>query len=340
MNIIYEHFQDNNSLWKHLVDIPFNPSCHLRACMYLFGINVEVDEKKSINILEENPDCSDCITVYGLCYEYGKGVGKSYTTAFDMYRRGMKLNNSVSMTFLAECYIDGYGVPIDISKGIELMERAMELNNPIAIHNLAFFYTRGKCFPQNIHKSIELYQRAINLGSSSALTNLASCYSIGIGVPKDINKGVELSHQAVKMGSKMALYNLGSMYMTLKEYDKSIVFFKKYIALTEGKEKIDSLESLYKLAEYYESHKEYKDLEKAVDLYIYIREHGLQKAVTKINQNYHILGMYKAYMMEKRMERMRDNINNMIESIMYAPGMVGAIQAQQDFETLAVKRKE
>jgi len=163
MDIIYNNIYNDVSCWKHLVPITFveeqKQPC-IMASMYLLGIHVDKDEKKAIEILEANQDCSHCVNLLGHCYRNGLGLEKDLSKAVGLYQRAADMGNSNAMNTLGYCYSHGQGVEKDISKAVGLYQRAADMGNPLAMFNLGYCYRNGQGVEKDISKAVGLYQQA------------------------------------------------------------------------------------------------------------------------------------------------------------------------------------
>jgi len=205
---------------------------------------------------------------------------------------------------LGYCYNHGQGVEKDISKAVGLYQQAADMGNPLAINNLGRCYEYGEGVEKDISKAVELYQRAADMGNSAAMNGLGDCYYYGQGVEKDLSKAIELYKKSCDMDNKEALQNL---------YHLADVYEHGY----------DEIERNYK---------------KAFDLYVYTYEKGLEKVITKIYQDKTFSMMYMVYLSRKELTEnintLRGEMKDLFNSLLYMPGMRGAIEAHEEFNQL------
>jgi len=231
-------------------------------------------------------------------YLLGIHVNKDEAKAIIILEANQNCSDCVNL--LGHCYRNGLGLEKDLSKAVGLFRQAADMGNPAAMTNLGYCYKYGQGVEKDLSKAVQLYQQAADMGNPVAMFNLGYCYDNGIGVEKDISKAVQLFRQAADMGNKIALteiYIIGEMY----EYG------------TEGV---------------------VKNYQKSFELYVYTYEKGLEKAITKINQNIHFTSMYRSYLVEKNVNTLRNEMREMFNSLFYAPGMRGAIEAEDEFKSL------
>src|ERR1700733_14172483 len=104
------------------------------------GLNIPVNEKEVIDLLENNR------------------------------------THPVAMRILFKCYYNGTLVQRDLNRAASILHDlhdAAENGNILAINCLARWYEKGKGVPKNLEKSVEFLQKGVDLGDICSIYNIA-----------------------------------------------------------------------------------------------------------------------------------------------------------------------
>jgi len=225
MDLIIDNFDMDVSFWKHLVDTTTPNQCML-ACMYLLGLDVEKDDKKGLEIIHANPNCSQCVFIHGCYYEH---ISKNMIKALQYYQQAMEMENAYAINSIAYQY--QYGLVVDskviieqdLSKAIDLYKRSADMGCVVGIYNLGHAYNIGWGVEKDIPKAIELYERGVEMGYSPAMTNLGIIYSKN---PNTMQKAIKLFERAVELENETAMNNLGLVYDKKGDFTKAMELYQ------------------------------------------------------------------------------------------------------------------
>ena len=116
----------------------------------------------------------------GLCarglansYEYGRGVPKDETLAYQWYLRGAELGEAVSQRKVGYFMTHGIATPADPAGAIPWYEKAAAQDEPDALYNLGYAYFTGRGVPQDVQKARGWFEKARDAGSENAAKALA-----------------------------------------------------------------------------------------------------------------------------------------------------------------------
>lgn len=100
---------------------------------------------------------------------YAKGENKDLKSAFELFQKAAKQNNSEALFWLGRCYENGWGMFECPEKAFESYEKAAKRGNPEAITAKAKCYYYGYGVKQNQKEGLRLMQEAIDQGNTSAM---------------------------------------------------------------------------------------------------------------------------------------------------------------------------
>ncbi|MBQ9010192.1 MAG: toll/interleukin-1 receptor domain-containing protein [Clostridia bacterium] len=146
------------------------------------------------------------------CYQHGKGVGQSFETAFEWYRRAAEAGEVRGMLETAICYALGLGCEQSETEAFVWYQRAAEAGSPEGMVSLANLYLSGIGTEQNPAMAFENYLRAAELDSREAMLPLASCYLLGIGTEQNAEAAFRWISKLAELGDPDGMYNLALLY--------------------------------------------------------------------------------------------------------------------------------
>lgn len=149
-------------------------------------------------------------------------------------------------------------------------------------------------------KSFELFNQSFKLGCSCAATNIGYSYMHGRGVAKDPTMAVHWYNIGVEKGQYTSMWNLAMCYESGKGVEKDEI--------------------------------------KAGELYIQSYDHGYTEAKNKIYSDALYRQMYIHHSLinhiDKRIDALEQKMDERFEELKYTPGMAGAKQAEDEFNSL------
>jgi TPR repeat protein len=152
--------------------------------------------------------------------------------AFELYNRGVELNDSNAMNNLAMMYKNGVYVNIDIEEACKLLQQSIKLGNSTAMFNLGLMYEQKLiknyflfCCQKNNsdEKALKYYFKAIKYLNPIAMNHVGYLYMNGNMVNKDYNKAIEYFEMAISLDFHEAIDNIKKLLMSSPDY------FDKYI---------------------------------------------------------------------------------------------------------------
>lgn len=179
------------------------------------------------NHLKENPEeaafwyrCAaiqgdeDGMNNYGVCWERGYGVPKSYKVAASWCETASKCGCSVATHNLAKAVERGRGVSADEKKAFELYKAAALSDDQAGnmYNDLGACYCDSIGTEKNVNKEYEMFRRGAVAGNCHALCGYARCFIDGNGVPLDHIKAEYIMKSMAEDGYRHAYYELALMY--------------------------------------------------------------------------------------------------------------------------------
>ena len=80
-----------------------------------------------------------------------------------MLKKASELNNSNSLSLLANIYLVGYTVPVNVTLGLQYLNKSVALKDVYGIETYAKIYKTGMFgIKKNISKSVEYYKMIVN----------------------------------------------------------------------------------------------------------------------------------------------------------------------------------
>ncbi|GAQ89995.1 hypothetical protein KFL_005870040 [Klebsormidium nitens] len=133
----------------------------------------------------------------GVCYEYGKGVGKDVARAVECYRKAADQGNADAHSKLGLCYEHGKGVSKDGTRAMQLYRKAADQGHGAAQSNLAAMTVEGGGgLSQDWVAAAKLFELAAkNSDQLSDKLCLAWLLWTGRGVDQDIIRAQALAAQ-------------------------------------------------------------------------------------------------------------------------------------------------
>ena len=101
-------------------------------------------------------------------YYYGRGVGKDYAKAAEMYRLAADQGHAQAQASLGWMYAEGQGVPKDDAEALKWYRKAADQGDVWAQHDLGDMYDNGRGVPKDDAEAVKWYRKAAQQGSESA----------------------------------------------------------------------------------------------------------------------------------------------------------------------------
>ena len=189
-------------------DVDFrNAGYYLLGCAYYYGLGVEKNYSKAVELLLKLNDNFSRIQldndnnyvtpisapwILGCCYYFGRAVNQDYKKAAYYFNKASEFGYIDAYRIMGEFYENGVGVTRNEKKAFECYEKAANKNNVVAQYRLGLCYLNHIGItdkPDNYKKAFDFFMKAATAKdnpSAEAMTKLSQCYELGIGV--DINK--------------------------------------------------------------------------------------------------------------------------------------------------------
>jgi TPR repeat protein len=122
----------------------------------------------------------------GYCYETGRGVDQSFSTANEWYEKAANQGHVDAQYKLGHSYRVGRGVPIDLAAALQWYKKAAENGDREALHNVGWMYATGQGVKASAEEAYRWFLEAAKRGETSAQFEIARRLRDGDGVAKDL----------------------------------------------------------------------------------------------------------------------------------------------------------
>lgn len=212
-----------------LVSWNYAPAKYLLGQMYYYGLSVEKDLKKFIELSMESAKENFIPAKNALSVAYFNGYGVSRND--DLGRKYLKecedAKYGQSYANLGFLYYKGTnGFPKDLNKAFEYYKLSSYQFNRMGTYSLALMYFGGFGCTKDVKKGIYELINAAMLGDVRAQNKLGDIYYFGNDVEKDNETAYKYYLMAAKNGNPYAMYSVG--YMIVK---KEKLYVDKYVGL-------------------------------------------------------------------------------------------------------------
>ncbi|KAK8840428.1 hypothetical protein M9Y10_030633 [Tritrichomonas musculus] len=243
----------------------FVHSQYILGIIYYKGEFVSQDFKKSIYYfkLAANQNDSSAQNYLGIIYMDEKYDKHNINIAIHYFLLSASHSNTDALFNLSLIYSDGIYVKQDIEKSIHYCKLAANLNNSDAQLNLGIFYLNILNKYYNVKKGIHFLTLSSNNENRMANFSLGYLYHTGLYVNEDVDKAIKLYKDSL-VKIEYARNNLGVLYMgnSKKNLPNAIEYFNEAI------QKNDDLLSMINLANIYFFEKDFKNIDKSIELLI------------------------------------------------------------------------
>ncbi len=104
----------------------------------------------------------------GYMFESGKGVAKSYKTAFEWYKKSMNAGYDGSITKIGLFYEEGKGCTQNFAESARLYKMAADKGDPFAMRLIGRLYYNGNGVSKDVKLALQWWQRSANAGDEIA----------------------------------------------------------------------------------------------------------------------------------------------------------------------------
>ncbi len=122
----------------------------------------------------------------GYCYETGRGVDQSFSTANGWYEKAANQGHLDAQYKLGHSYRVGRGVPIDLAAALQWYKKAAENGDREALHNIGWMYATGQGVKASAEEAYRWFLEAAKRGETGAQFEIARRLRDGDGVTKDL----------------------------------------------------------------------------------------------------------------------------------------------------------
>ena len=105
-------------------------------------------------------------------YFFGIGVEKDAGRAIELYQQAADLGHLDSICSLGYCYANGIGVERDAGRAVELYQQASDQGHLLSINNLGYCYENGTGVEKDTGLAVELFRQAAEHGHLDSIFNL------------------------------------------------------------------------------------------------------------------------------------------------------------------------
>ncbi|MDD3535010.1 MAG: tetratricopeptide repeat protein [Candidatus Cloacimonetes bacterium] len=186
----------------------------LLGILYTFGIHVEPDEDKALELLQKSARRGDASAqkVLGELYlNISEASKESERNAFFWMKKAADQGNTEAEFYLGFLYSGGIGVKKDPAEAFQWYKKAADKGDPDAQLELAFCYDKGKVVKKDPKEAMLLLQLAAEQGNEYAMFHLGAKYILGNDMEQDLNEaffwmllsalyGNDAAHNAIKDG--------------------------------------------------------------------------------------------------------------------------------------------
>lgn len=177
--------------------------------------------------------CVPAFYQLGLCYEKGEGVKQDLSMAFTCYQVAANAGYASAQNSVGACYENGQGIQPNALKAISYYEKAAQQGSLLALHNLGVVYENSRPgIPKDLVKAVNYYTLAATKGFARSQNNLARFYETGQGgIPQNLNEAARYYRLSADQGYARAQYNLGVCYERGQGVEKNFGYAKHYYTL-------------------------------------------------------------------------------------------------------------
>ncbi|MEQ1353743.1 MAG: tetratricopeptide repeat protein [Candidatus Acidiferrum sp.] len=122
----------------------------------------------------------------GYCYETGRGVDQSFSTANEWYEKAANQGFVDAQYKLGHSYRVGRGVPIDLAVALQWYKKAAENGDRDALHNVGWMYATGQGPETNAEEAYRWFLESAKHGELNAQFEVSRRLKDGDGVAKDL----------------------------------------------------------------------------------------------------------------------------------------------------------
>lgn len=270
--------------------------------MYYFGININKNEEKGLQLLNEciNNNNINAILVLASIY-----INENrFTDAIPILEKGCNLDNgeshylmfnilnelgdsncikyldkAVLLNFEPACYTKA-GLESDLGKKYELLLKAPHVIE--AKYELGHLYLQDEF--QNYKEALKIFKECAKAGIDGANMYLAKIYLFGLGVDVNMNEASKYTKIAANKGYKDAYFNLANMYLhgdgVKQSYKDAFYYFK----LASSNKDINATHNLACL--YYSGKGCKKNIKEAIRLFEYCGKNGNKQSYEALVEIY------------------------------------------------------
>ncbi|RIA94041.1 kinase-like domain-containing protein [Glomus cerebriforme] len=166
-----------------------------------YGLYKEVSNKNSF-----------AAYVAGTYAQYGQGVPKNATEAYNFYKSSAENGFVPAYNKIGLCYDMGTGVTVDKQKAFHWIEKSAKADDKYGQYNLGAYYETGNGCVKDESKGFTWYLKAADQGFITALNKVGLCYLQGKGTTIDYFRSYEWFKKAAIAGCKYGQVNVGSAY--------------------------------------------------------------------------------------------------------------------------------
>jgi len=122
----------------------------------------------------------------GYCYESGRGVDRSFSTANEWYEKAANQGFVDAQYKLGHSYRVGRGVQIDLATALQWYKKAAENGDREALYNVGWIYATGQGTKANAEEAYRWFLESARHGEPSAQFEVSRRLKDGDGVAKDL----------------------------------------------------------------------------------------------------------------------------------------------------------
>ena len=168
---------------------PASPNADLAFGAFQRGY-YETALREAMKRIDVNPADGPAMTLIGVLYRDGLGVGQDAGEAARWFQLGADRGDRQAVFSLGLAYLQGKGVAKDRAKAQSLFETAAARGHAGALYNLGVMAIDTD--KPDFAKAADYFRRSAAAGDTDAALSLSEFYKAGTGVEKDLKKAADL----------------------------------------------------------------------------------------------------------------------------------------------------
>lgn len=168
-----------------------------------------------------------------MLYKNGKGIQQSYSQAIYYYKLAAKKGVSSAYIQMGKLYAEGKGVQQSFKKAIKYYERAAQQRHSLGWIYIARAYEKGEGVQKSLEAAFHYYQLSADQNLSGGLAGLANCFAQGKGTLKSIEKAIYYYQLAAEQGGILDQINFARYLLRINQDEKLAIHYLTQVIQSE-----------------------------------------------------------------------------------------------------------